>query len=44
MKTFEFSLVLRTREYTDIFFTLVDNIYGIHSQRVNILYWPLHRR
>ena len=38
MKTFKFSLVLRTRENTDIFITLDDNIYGIHSQRVNILY------
>ena len=38
MKTFKFSLVLRTRENTDDFITLDDNIYGIHSQRVNILY------
>ena len=38
MKTFEFSLVLRTRENTDAFITLDDNIYGIHSKRVNILY------
>ena len=38
MKTFKFSLVLRTRENTDIFITLGDNIYGIHSKRVNILY------
>ena len=38
MKTFKFSLVLRTRENTDVFITLDDNIYGIHSQRVNILY------
>ena len=38
MKTFEFSLVLRTRENTDIFITLDDNIYGIRSKRVNILY------
>ena len=37
MKTFKFSLVLRTCENTDVFITL-DNIYGIHSQRVNILY------
>ena len=37
MKTFKFSLVLRTRENTDVFITL-DNIYGIHGQRVNILY------
>ena len=40
MKTFEFSLVLRTRENTDVFITLDDNIYGIHSKRVNILYVP----
>ena len=38
MKTFKFSLVLGTRENTDVFFTLDDNIYGIHSKRVNILY------
>ena len=38
MKTFKFSLVLRTRETTDVFITLDDNIYGIHNQRVNILY------
>ena len=38
MKTFKFSLVLRTRENTDVFITLDDNIYGIHSKRVNILY------
>ena len=39
MKTFKFSLVPRTRENTsaDVFITLDDNIYGIHSQRVNIL-------
>ena len=36
MKTFKFSLVLRTREYTDVFITLDDNIYGIHSKRVDI--------
>ena len=39
MKTFKFSLVLRTRENTDVFITLDDNIYGIHSKRVNILSW-----
>ena len=35
MKTFKFSLVLRTRENTDVFITLDDNIYGIgiHSKR-----------
>ena len=38
MKTFKFSLVLRTHENTDVFITLDDNIYGIHSKRVNILY------
>ena len=38
MKTFKFSLVLRTRENTDVFITLDDNIYGIHSKRVNILF------
>ena len=38
MKTLKFSLVLRTRENTDVFITLDDNIYGIHSKRVNILY------
>ena len=38
MKTFKLSLVLRTRENTDVFITLDDNIYGIHSKRVNILY------
>ena len=38
MKTFKFSLVLRTRENTDVFITLDDNIYGNHRKRVNILY------
>ena len=38
MKTFKFSLVLRTREYTDVFITFDENIYGIHNKRVNILY------
>ena len=38
MKTFKFSLVLRTREKTDVFITLDDNIYGINSHGVNILY------
>ena len=38
MKTFKFSLVLRTRENTDVFIMLDDNIYGIHSKRVIILY------
>ena len=38
MKTFTFSLMLRTRENTDVFITLDENIFGIHSKRVNILY------
>ena len=38
MKTFKFSLALRTRENTDVFISLDDNIYGIHSKRINILY------
>ena len=38
MKTFKLSLVLHTRENTDVFITLDDNIYGIHRKRVNILY------
>ena len=38
MKTFKFSPVLRTRENTDVFISLDDNIYGIHSKRINILY------
>ena len=38
MKTFKFSLVLRARENTDVFITLDDNIYGIHSKRINIFY------
>ena len=41
MKTFKFSLVLRTRENTDVFISLDDNIYGIHSKRINILYVSL---
>ena len=42
MKTIKFSLVLCTRENTDVFITLDENIYGIHYKRVNILYifWP----
>ena len=47
MKTFKLSLVLRTRENTDVFISLDDNIYGFHSKRINILYvlsltdlWP----
>ena len=38
MKTFKFSLVLRACENTDVFITLDENIYGIHSKRANILY------
>ena len=38
LKTFTFSLVLRTRENTDIFITLDENIFGIHSKILNILY------
>ena len=38
MKTFKFSLVLRTRENTDVFILYDDNVYGIHNKRVNILY------
>ena len=38
MKTFKFSLVFRTRENTDVVISLDDNIYGIHSKRINILY------
>ena len=38
MKTFKFSLVLRTHENTDVFISLDDNIYGIHRKRINILY------
>ena len=42
MKPFKFSLALRTRENTDVFIALDDNIYGIHSKRVNILYLFQH--
>ena len=38
MKTFKFSLMLHTLENTDVFITLDENIYGIHSKRVNIFY------
>ena len=37
MKTFTLSLVLRTHENIDVFITLDENIFGIHSKRVNIL-------
>ena len=33
MKTFKFSLVLRTHENTDVFITLDDNIYLWYSQQ-----------
>ena len=46
MKTFIFSLVLPTRENTDVFITLDDNIYGIHSKSKYplyiITYEPVH--
>ena len=38
MKTFKFSLVLSTHENDDVFNTLNENIYCIHSKRANILY------
>ena len=38
MKIFKFSFVLRTREIIDVFMTLDENIYYIHSKRVNILF------
>ena len=38
MKTFKFPLVLRTRENTDVFISLDDNIYGIHSKSKYPLY------
>ena len=41
MKTFKFSLVLRTRENTDVFITFDENIYGLHNKRANILYISL---
>ena len=33
MKTFKFSLMLRTRENTAVFISLDDNIYGIHGKK-----------
>ena len=38
MKTFKFSHMLRTRENTNVFITLNENIYDIHRQRMTILY------
>ena len=32
MKTFKFSLVLRTRENTDVFITRDERIYSIHHK------------
>ena len=37
MKTLKFLLVLRTHENTDVFISLDDNIYDIHSKRINVL-------
>ena len=50
MKTFKFSLVLRTCKNIDIdaFITFDENINGIHSKSINILYlyhwgtWPFY--
>ena len=36
MKTFKFSLVLRTCENTDVVMAFDENIYGIRSKRTNI--------
>ena len=38
MKTFKFSLVLRTRENTDVFIILDDNIYVILLSAVKSVY------
>ena len=38
MKTFKFSLMLHTHENTDVFISLDDNIYGIHSKSIYIFY------
>ena len=43
MKTFKFSLVLRTRENTDVFIALDENTYDIHHKRVNSLYYSTLR-
>ena len=32
------NIQIRTHENTDVFITLSENIYDIHSKRVNILY------
>ena len=36
---FKFLLMFRTHENTDVFIMLNENIYGIHSKRVTILYF-----
>ena len=38
MKILKFSYLLGTRENTDVFITLYENINGIHRKTVNILY------
>ena len=38
MKTFKFSLVLHTRENTDVFITHNENIYGIQAKSKYPLY------
>ena len=39
LKTYKFSLVLRTRENSDVFNSLDEiNIFGIHLKKANILY------
>ena len=38
MKTFEFASMLHTHKNTDVFITLDENSYDIHSRRANILY------
>ena len=42
MKTIKISLVLRTRENTDVFVILDENIYGIQSKRVNTSIWCVY--
>ena len=37
MKTFQFSLVLCTRENIEVFITLNEDVYGPHCKRVNVL-------
>ena len=41
MKTFKFSLVLRTRENADVFITLDDNIYGIN---ISSIYYTISKK